>query len=193
MSAAGLESSDGRHRRSEASRERIVTAMLALVREGVVVPGAEAVAERAKVGLRTVFRHFENMEGLYREMNGLMEREVLPLFQAPYLGRSWRERLEELLTRRAEIFERIMAVKTAADVHRHNSDFLRAESRKIVRLQRAALEVQLPAEICADTVLLESLDLVLSFDSWRRLRQDQKLTRADAQRVIAATIARLLP
>ncbi|MBI3677465.1 MAG: TetR family transcriptional regulator [Proteobacteria bacterium] len=166
--------------------------MLALVREGVVAPGAEAVAERAKVGLRTVFRHFENMDGLYREMNVLMEREILPLFQAPYAGRTWREKLAELLARRAEIFERIMQVKIAADVHRHHSAFLRAESRRIVKYQRAALEALLPADIARERPLLEALDLTLSFESWRRLRQEQKLSRQQAQVVVTDMVGRLI-
>ena len=37
-----------------------------------------------------------------------------------------------------------------------------------------------------DGDLLEALDLALSFDVWRRLREDQGLSVADAQRVVGA-------
>ena len=49
---------DGRRRRGEDNRARIVAALVALVREDNFTPGAEEVAIRADVSLRTVFRHF---------------------------------------------------------------------------------------------------------------------------------------
>ncbi|MFM8818949.1 MAG: TetR/AcrR family transcriptional regulator, partial [Phenylobacterium sp.] len=55
---------DGRRRRGLDSRDRIIAAMLDLAREGEVAPGAERVAARAEVGLRTVFRHFRDMDSL---------------------------------------------------------------------------------------------------------------------------------
>ena len=43
---------DGRHLRSVASRDRIINAVIALVDEDQGIPGAEAIAARAGVGLR---------------------------------------------------------------------------------------------------------------------------------------------
>ena len=48
---------DGRVRRSERSRQKIIDAFMALVREGHFDPSAQAVAEKARDGLRSVFRH----------------------------------------------------------------------------------------------------------------------------------------
>lgn len=45
--------------------------MLELVREGDISPSAELVAARADVGLRTVFRHFKDLDSLYREMSAV--------------------------------------------------------------------------------------------------------------------------
>ena len=58
------EERDGRRLRSQDSRARIVAAMLDLIREGEIAPSAELVASRANVGLRTVFRHFKDMDSL---------------------------------------------------------------------------------------------------------------------------------
>ena len=93
---------DGRRQRSEASRERIVKAMLALVAEGDVCPGAESVAARAGVGLRTVFRHFENMESLYQQISAAVAAEVKPMADEPYRAAGWAEQLMELIERRAD-------------------------------------------------------------------------------------------
>jgi len=59
---------DGRRQRSDRSRRRIIEALFDLIGEGNMTPSAVGVAERANVGLRTVFRHFEDMDSIYDEM-----------------------------------------------------------------------------------------------------------------------------
>jgi AcrR family transcriptional regulator len=183
---------DGRRERSEASRERIVRAMLDLVGEGDVSPSAEAVAARAKVGLRTVFRHFDNMESLYRQLDAVIVAEVQPIADAPYKSAHWRERLGELLERRARIFERIMPYKISGEVHRHESTFLQVQQASLVREMRVALTRVLPEAVKKDRDLVECLDLALSFDAWRRLRKDQGLSPARAKQAMERLAAALL-
>ncbi|MBU6156953.1 MAG: TetR/AcrR family transcriptional regulator, partial [Alphaproteobacteria bacterium] len=77
---------DGRRKRGDQSRRKIVDAMIALVREGEMSPSAAQVAERASVGLRTVFRHFDEMEILYREIAEVTRARILPALQKPYVG-----------------------------------------------------------------------------------------------------------
>ena len=60
---------DGRRLRSERNKQKIVTAMMELVREGDYDPSVASIAERAGVGLRTVFRHFDDVDTLYREIS----------------------------------------------------------------------------------------------------------------------------
>ncbi len=181
---------DGRRQRSEASRERIVRAMIALLNEGQITPGAEAVAERAGVGLRTVFRHFENMESLYQRINALMSAEIRPIWERPFVSGDWKARIAEVIERRIALFERIMPLKIAADVHSHTSPFLAGQTAQMVREQRAALSAVLPRD--SDPLLLDSLDLLLSFDTWRRLRRDQKLPRARARQVLERLVGAVL-
>ena len=192
MNAARALITDGRRQRSEASRERIVRAMLELIGEGQVSPGAEAVAERAGVGLRTVFRLFENMESLYQQLNALMSAEILPMWERPFAADDWKGRVFEAIERRIAIFERIMPMKIAADVHSHHSAFLAAQTAEMVRRQRAGLAALLPEDARADPSLIETLDLLLSFEAWRRLRKDQRLTRVRAREVVEHMAARLL-
>jgi AcrR family transcriptional regulator len=175
---------DGRRQRSEASRDRIVQALMELVIEGDTSPSAEAVAARAGVGLRTVFRHFENMEALYQQLYGLMVAELRPTIERPFAAQDWKQRTLEMLERRIGIFERIMPLKIAADVHRHRSPFLAGQAAEFVRAQRAALRAALPDAQQTNAALFEPLDLLLSFDTWRRLRKDQQLTRSRARTVL---------
>jgi len=183
---------DGRHRRRRASRRKIVQALLELIGENEVLPGAEAVAARAGVGLRTVFRHFENMESLYQELIAAMTAELRPIADEPYASADWHGRLVELMDRRVRIFERMLPFKMAADMRRSRSPSLAHQGRALIREQRAVLESIVPAPIREDRPLLEALDLLLSADTWRRLRRDQELSPADARATVDRALNALL-
>jgi AcrR family transcriptional regulator len=175
---------DGRRNRGEQSRRRIIAALTELVREGVITPTAEAVAARADVGLRTVFRHFADMETLYREIAAEIDAAVGPAATARLAGGDWRERLAASIELRATLFERLMPFQVATAVHRHESPFLDGQQVEAAALQRSLLRHALPKALAADKARFEALDLVLSFDAWLRLRREQGLSRAAARRVM---------
>ena len=175
---------DGRRRRGDQSRRQIVEAMLELVRDGNMGPSAAQVAERAGVGLRTVFRHFEEMEVLYREMAEVTQAKVLPIIEKAYTQTAWRDRLMEMAERRIQIHEDIMPLKIAASVLRFRSAFLMDDYTNHLRLERKMLEAVLPSGVRKDQTLFRALEMVTSFQAWRRLRQDQALPVAEARRVM---------
>ena len=182
---------DGRRRRSLDSRARIVAAMLELTKEGEIAPSAEQVAARAGVGLRTVFRHFDDMESLYSEMSAAIEAELEAVVQRPFVGATWRERLSELIERRTFAFEKITPFKNAADVHRHDSEFLAGAHERLVAALRVILRGVLPTEMARDALKFEALDMMMSFEAWRRLRADQGLSVRRAREVLAAAVMRV--
>jgi len=183
---------DGRRRRSQDSRARIVGAMLDLVREGEVSPGAETVAARAEVGLRTVFRHFKDMDSLYGEMSHAMEVEVRKVAAQPLRGDTAHDRVLELIERRSTAFEKIAPFKHAADAHRHYSKVLQAGHTRLVNESREILRRLAPAEVSADPLKLEALDLLLSFEAWSRLRREQGLSIEKTRDVLALAVQRVL-
>jgi len=185
------EETDGRRRRGQDSRDRIVAAMLDLMREGEVAPGAERVAARAEVGLRTVFRHFRDMESLYAEMSRAIEGEIAGLISRPHADADEATRLAEIIARRAEVFERIFPFKHASAAHRHRSDFLARGHARMVANLREALERDLP-RACSAPLRRDALDLLLSFEAWARLRREQGLSREAAMAVLHAAAAALL-
>lgn len=186
------EEADGRRLRSSRSRERIVHAMIELVRAGEMSPAAARVAEKANVGLRTVFRHFEEMETLNREISAVIEAEIMPLIEKPFQGKGWRAQFDDLLDRRAHIYERIMPLKIAGSIQRFRSKFLMEDYNRFLRMEREGLKRVLPQKIMADTVLFQAIEMMTGFQAWRRLRQDQGLSPKDALGVLRFTINRLL-
>lgn len=183
---------DGRRRRSQDSRARIVAAMLELVHAGDVSPGAEQVAARASVGLRTVFRHFNDMDSLYSEMAQVIEAEVRSVVDSPFVGETWRDRVVELVNRRAAVFEKITPFKRASDIHRHQSNFLQASHERLISISREILKRELPPELARDQFTFESLDLLLSFETWSRLRRDQNLTPRRARELLEHAIRKVI-
>jgi len=183
---------DGRRRRSQTSRARIVEAMLELVHAGNPAPSAEGVAARAEVGLRTVFRHFADMESLYREMSAAIEAELTTMIEKPFEGATWQERVVELVGRRAAVYERIAPFKGASEAHRRQSAFLQADHDRMVEAARRILRNQLPPAVARDIGTFETLDLLLSFEAWNRLRTDQGLSERRARTLLEAAVRRCL-
>ena len=186
------QSIDGRVRRSEKSRSAIVDALFALVGEGVLQPTAQQVAERADVGIRSVFRHFDDMDTLFAAMDARLRADAFALLrEAPVQG-TLPERTRALVRRRAQLFERIAPYKRAGNVQRWRSAFLRARHATLVRELRADLLRALPELERGPAERMEALELVASFEAWERLRMDQRLSRERAEATLEAAMLALL-
>lgn len=183
---------DGRRLRSERSREQIIDAMFELIREGDMAPSAARVAERAGVGARTVFRHFDDMDSLYRELTERVEAEIMPLALRPFEAPDWRGRLRELVARRADLYERIFPFRVSGSLRRFQSEVLMDNHRRALLFERSVLRAILPDSLAGDPVLFAALDMVLSFPGWQRLRQDQALSAEQAEAVTAYAVERLI-
>ncbi|HMO77333.1 MAG TPA: TetR family transcriptional regulator [Sphingopyxis sp.] len=183
---------DGRRERSRSSRARIVAAMLELIERGDLVPSAARVAEEAGVGLRTVFRHFDDMDTLYREMSETIAQRVWPIVAAPYDGDDWRAHVRELVRRRARVFETMLPFRLAGNIKRYQSAYLMGQYGQVVALERDLLMRLLPDAVRADRTGTEALCAALSFQTWRALRHDQGLVAAEAAAVIAHMAERLI-
>ncbi|WP_417469111.1 TetR/AcrR family transcriptional regulator [Maricaulis sp.] len=182
---AGL-STDGRKRRRAASRARIVTALLELVRSGVVSPSAHAVAERAEVSPRTVFRCFQDMESLNREIIHALHREFLPRAQLDLSTPDRRERLRRVVGNRASMFEDMTPFRLAAEARRHGSPALQGDHAFLVAMERERLVAAVNPDNALDPQTFEALSATTCFDFWRRLRADQGLTPEPAAGVMLA-------
>lgn len=163
--------------------------MLDLVGSGEVSPGAAQVAEAAGVGLRTVFRHFADMDALYREMTEAIEARVLPILLRPPAGATWQERILDLAERRAAIFETIMPYRISASVRRFESPYLMQDYRRMLRLESETLEAHLPETVREDVAGVRALGVIMSFATWRLLRRDQGLPVEEARAVVQRLLA----
>lgn len=180
---------DGRRARSRSSRSKIVEAMLQLVGNGDVAPSAARVADIAGVGLRTVFRHFDDMDTLYREMSAVIEERVLPIIAEPLKGPSWKARMTEIADRRAIVFETILPFRISANLKRFQSSYLMQDYQRLLKAEADGVEALLPGSVKEDRIGARGLNVILSFQTWRLLRHDQGLSTEEAGLVIKRMLA----
>jgi len=191
MAEADIIAADGRKRRSADSQRRIVEALMALIGEGHLVPSADLVAERARVGLRSVFRHFKDMDSLYREMHARLAVEMATVAAQGFTAATPRGQILELIDRRAVAFERLAPFLRAAQLHRHQSSFLQAGHGQLVeRLRQPVLDFL--ADDGVPPAMMAAIELLLSFEAWQRLRVDQGLSAEAARQTLTLAIGALL-
>jgi AcrR family transcriptional regulator len=169
----------------------VVAALLDCVADGEFDPSAETVAQRAGVGLRTVFRLFSDKETLISQVSQAVLSRIADLASAPLRGATWRERLEDMMTRRFAAFEQVMPYRRAGQAHAHHSPFVRMNNQAMTQALRETLAGVLPPELSADRDAFEALDMALCVDAWIRLRVDQRLEPASARTAVRRMVAAL--
>jgi len=187
-----IASKDGRRERTRLAREKVVSALLDLVGAGNVAPTAMEVAEVAGVGLRSVFRYFEDMDALYREMSEKIEAKVLPIVLEPAIGENWKQRITHIASKRVLVFEQILPFRISANLKRFHSEFLMEDYRRMLRLENAGIDSQLPKSILPNSSAAHCIKSVLSFQTWRLLRHDQALNVSEAGKVVSELLESVL-
>lgn len=167
---------DGRRQRSQTSRIKIVTAFMELMETGDPSPSAARVAKRAGVGLRSVFRHFDDMDSLYSEIDRILIEQWAPVLLKPYNSDDWRERLMELIERRAQVNEAIYPFRIMTVIARFRSKVLLQNYNRLIKKEKEALKSILPKSVQQDKSRCRAILLAISFDSWRLFRQDEGLS-----------------
>ncbi|WP_332816708.1 TetR/AcrR family transcriptional regulator [Sphingopyxis sp.] len=183
---------DGRRERGRSSHKRIVEAMMELIIGGDLAPSAARVAEEAGIGLRTVFRHFDDMDSLYAEITATITERVMPIAMAPYPDQDWRANVRDLVRRRVRVFETTLPFRLAANIKRYQSPFLMGQYGKVVMLERELILRLLPGDVLTDRINVEALCAALSFQTWRTLRHDQGLSAEEAGTVMMHMVDTLL-
>lgn len=187
-----ITSDDGRVLRGERNRAQIVSAILELIREGDRTPTADSVARRAKVGPRTLFRHFEDMETLYAAVLSRIQEEVLPLLHDGSFEGSLDDRVRAFGRARARVFEHLLPFRRSTDPE-SRSPVIQDGLAKFEVILRGQLEAAFTSELAsADPDRVAALVAASSIEVWDRLRSAQGLGRERAVRVLQRMVAALV-
>ncbi len=175
---------DGRRERTKSSRTKIINAYMLLVEAGEYAPIATRVAEAAGVGLRSVFRHFDDMENLYREANEKLVARVTPIMLEEPAGVTWKERMHSVWNRRVRIYSLVMPYRIFGSLKRYDSPQAFSYQKAFYDIESNTIDAEAPESVRADRLVMAGLKATLSFDSWRFLRQELGLAEEDAAAVV---------
>ena len=104
--ALKIKNSDGRFARSQKTKDAIVKALLKLLRN-TPFPTAEQVAKESKIGLRTVYRQFKDMESIYLSLHEECTHSLSQMFNSDVdLDKPFKERLIFAISERLTIYEK---------------------------------------------------------------------------------------
>lgn len=168
---------DGRRARSERSKQAIIDASLALMEEGKLIPTAQQISDRAGVGIRSFFRHFEDMETLFATIDEQTRDSTEALFLGGDRDGSLEERILHAIERYGEGYEkqRNRILSTSAQLWR--SEILRKNYARYQRGLRRDLGDWLPELKQLTRSEREAVDAIASFEMWHRLRYHQGLSK----------------
>jgi AcrR family transcriptional regulator len=187
---------DGRHARSERSRQAMVDALLDLMREGNLRPSSAQIAERAGVTQRTLFNQFGDMDSLITAVAARQVQRFLEL--QPNAGEGTVEErvarycrglellLEETMHVRWAVLTSPNPTMTGAGFVRGALDFTRKQLRETFAPELEGLSTDETDEV------LDALELETDPIMWRMRRLQQELTSEEARSVVQRTILALL-
>lgn len=183
---------DGRLNRSTRTRAAIVKALVELIGEGTLVPTSEEVAERAQVGLRTVFRHFEDMETLYKEVDQSITGQLQQEFDLMPVVAPLDERINLLIERRLALFARVHLYVASTIARKWRSPFLERTYKGFAEVQRTFLIDMLPEVAELEPPLQKAVEQLCSFDVWNRMRNVQGHSQQVIGEMLNASIRALM-
>lgn len=191
--AAPAEAADGRRRRREQNRDAVIDALLALFREGSYQPSVADIAARAGLSLRSVFRYFDDVDDLHRAAAVRQVALVLPLLElsiSPQAATA--DKIRAVVRARASLFEHAGPAARALRVCAHRHDPLAAELARNRAFFRGQLAAVFAPEAACSAAVLPAVDVLCSFESYELLRNDQGLSRDDAEHALIEALTALL-
>ena len=188
---------DGRAARSAKTRDAIADALLDLLAEARLRPTAREIADRARVSVRSVYVHFDDLEDLFCVAAKRHYARIAPMLAPVAVTGTPTERAHALVRQRIRLYANSGAVSRATRLHAESSPTLARILRDARALSRADLERIFGAELAgpheprrARTVAV--LDVLTGPDTWETLREQHGLAVDDAmQCVIEAIVAQL--
>lgn len=198
LSVAGSERVDGRRLRSERTRQLIIEAYMALVRDGSQVPTAVQIAERAGYSVRSIFERFPDMHALRVAVTDYAIAEGRAQGALRDVDADRLTRIRSHVEQRGQGCERWLPLWRVLSTKNDESPELKKRMRMVRELVRMRLELMFQRELSSvvdpqrrHTVI--ALETLTDFENWGRMRELYGLDFDQAARVWIRAIDRLLP
>ena len=187
-----IESLDGRRLRSARSRAAIIEASFELMQEGVLAPTAQQIAERAGVGIRSFFRHFEDMESLASASDEHIRSTYEALWAGGDRSGGLDERIQRAVERHSDAYEQVAHLILSTRSLLWRSEVMRGNYARNQHKLALDLDHWMPEITELPPVQRKAVYATASFDMWHRLRSVQGLDRESAVSITVTLIKTLV-
>ncbi len=195
---ASPDSGDGRRLRSAKTRQIIIEAYLALLRENPRIPTAASIAQRAGYSVRSVFERFPDLHALrVAATDEALLRTSAQVAAQTAVG-SRQDRLKTHVEIRGRVCEEWLPLWRALNANQGDSPDLKSRIRLIREMVIRRIEEVYALELATldererrQTVL--AMEALIDFESWARMRDQFGLSFEDACGVWRRAVDRLLP
>ena len=192
---------DGRRLRSERTKQLIIEAFLALLRERPEMPTAVQIAERAGYSVRSIFERFPDLNALRVAATDYSLAQSLALAPPRHADAADRQtRLRSQVETRAHTCERGVALwrvllQFAAqdETGQLNARVVRGRETTVKRLELMYRPELSSVPESDRKQLLIALEALTDMESWARMREEHALSFDEACEVWIHAIDRLLP
>ena len=177
--ALNIKTGDGRFARSKKTKDAIVRALLKLLRN-TPFPTAEQVAKESKIGLRTVYRQFKDMESIYLSLHEECMHSLGQIFNSDVdLDRPFNERVSFAIRERFTIYEKYETLFIATISNSARLPTLVNQVAESYQFMRERFIKIVPEIENLSTIKSDLLFTRILFPSWFSLRKvlkhDQKI------------------
>ena len=177
--ALKIKNSDGRFARSKKTKDAIVKALLKLLRD-TPFPTAEQVAKESKIGLRTVYRQFKDMESIYLSLHEECMHSLGQIFNSDVdLDRPFNERVSFAIRERFTIYDEYETLFIATISNSARLPTLVNQVAESYQFMRERFIKIVPEIEDLSTIKSDLLFTRILFPSWFSLRKvlkhDQKI------------------
>ncbi len=192
---------DGRRLRAARNHEAVVDAVLEILRERpqetIRLPSAAEVAQRAGVSERTVFRHFADLDSLFlaaaARLRPIHEEYMGPRPDSPDVA----DRIASIVRLRSKLYEEIAPVRRVAIHLSHTQPVVVEQLAVSYSAARAQIADVFEPELSRldgrrRPIVLEALDLSMSWSAWDALRTLQGCSVDRARKVTTEVMTDLL-
>lgn len=184
---------DGRALRSLRTRRTVVEAFLDLVNEGVEAPTSQQVAQRSGVSASTIFRLFEDLDGMYAEALSIQAERVADLIVPIPPEGAMEDRVERQVRARSRLYEKVAPLVRFQSRLMPSSAGARANRQTVNNYLRAQLAVLFAQELRdAPDGTLDAIDALTSWEMWERLRTTQGLSVKRAEAMVRTWVTSAL-
>jgi TetR/AcrR family transcriptional regulator, regulator of autoinduction and epiphytic fitness len=185
---------DGRTLRRTRNRAAVIVALLSIIREGNLHPGASEIADRAGVSHRSIFRYFEDLDDLVRTAINHAFVEAGPLADVPDIGvGSLDERVRTLVESRIALFEHVDGPMQLARMRASKIPSIDEGIAAIANVFRDQIAEHFASELDAvsDDERPLLVDAVLVLTSYDSFTIHVRLLHSDLERIRAAWVSAL--